>query len=56
MFRKLKQFFCHHDWTCAAIEGIEPTAEQLLGLEGFKDYAKMYCRKCEYESKLNERL
>lgn len=44
-----------HDWTCAAAEGIKPTPLQLkTGLEGFKDYAKEYCKRkrCGKLSKL----
>lgn len=36
-----------HDWTCLAEKGIQPTKKQLeTGIEGFKDYARMYCQKC----------
>jgi hypothetical protein len=41
-----------HDWTCAAKQGIQPTKEQIRlaaeenSLEGFYDYAKMYCSRC----------
>lgn len=36
-----------HDWTCAAAEGVQPTSEQLTsGVDGFYDYAKMYCKRC----------
>lgn len=54
-----KLFTCHllgfHDWTCAAIEGIAPTKEQLeSGVEGFFDYAKTYCKLCEKESELSK--
>lgn len=38
-----------HDWTCAAGEGIKPTKKQIDdGIEGFYDYAKMYCKKCNH--------
>lgn len=58
---------CHvmnyHEWTCKASEGIKPTEKQLAAgmtseqvLAGFKDYAKMYCKNCKKESKLNSRL
>jgi hypothetical protein len=46
-----------HQWTCKAMQGIEPTQEELdAGLEGFKQYSKMYCARCGKESKLNNRL
>ena len=36
-----------HDWTCAAGEGIKPTQKQLDdGIDGFYDYATMYCKRC----------
>ncbi|EKD89531.1 MAG: hypothetical protein ACD_33C00046G0012 [uncultured bacterium] len=41
----------HHQYTCAANEGIQPTKEQLEGgIKGFDDYAKMYCARpgCKY--------
>ena len=45
-----------HDWTCAAAEEIPPTPEQLRGdVEGFFDYAKMYCRLCGKISDLSLR-
>ena len=51
---------CHilqdHEWTCAASEGIPPTVKQLQGdIEGFYDYARMYCKHCKKESELNAR-
>jgi len=43
-----------HDWTCAAAEGIPATPEQLTnGIEGFYDYAKMYCKQCGKESQIS---
>lgn len=58
---------CHifgmHEWTCNASEGIKPNEQQLKegmsaeqAMAGFKDYAKMYCKNCKKESKLNDRL
>ncbi len=46
-----KIFKCYmlkwHDWTCAASEGLPPTEAQLRGgVEGFWDYATMYCKRC----------
>ena len=38
-----------HNWTCAAEQNIPATKEQLDGsIEGFADYAKMYCKDCGY--------
>lgn len=52
-----KQLKCwllgNHDWTCAAMEGIKATKEQLVDYEGFKAYATMYCKRCGKVSKLN---
>ena len=43
-----------HNWTCAVTEGEKPTPEQLNnGVEGFLDYATMYCRRCGTVSKLS---
>ena len=49
---------CHiwrsHDWTCAAAEGVQATPEQLAnGVDGFYDYAKMYCKRCGNESEIS---
>lgn len=60
MLKKIKIFFgCYimkmHNWTCNAEQGIPPTKEQSEGgMEGFWDYAKMYCKDCGKESDLNE--
>ena len=55
----IKQWWCGikgHDWTCAAKEGIAPTSKQLRnGIEGFENYAIMYCKKCKYISKFNRK-
>jgi hypothetical protein len=46
-----------HEWTCNAKEGIPATEKQIRGgIMGFADYAKMYCKYCRKESKLNRRL
>jgi len=56
MVSKIRQFFCSHDWTSAAQQGIEATPEQLSnGVEGFWDYATMYCSKCGKVSELSKR-
>lgn len=59
MKKAIKQFFCGlagHEWTCDAEEGIKPTQHQLdNGAVGFFDYAKMYCKRCKYVSKLSKR-
>ena len=42
-----------HDWTCDSAEGIPPTDSQLdAGVDGFKDYARMYCKRCYKESEV----
>ena len=44
----------NHKWTSAAEEGIEPTKEQLQnGLDGFLDYAAIYCKRCGTSHTLN---
>jgi len=46
-----------HKWTCNHEQGIKPTKEQLEnGIEGFYDYAKMYCKICGTESKLSKKI
>ena len=44
-----------HDWTCALEEGQDkPTQKQIDdGVEGFYDYAKMYCKRCGTISELS---
>jgi len=54
-------FFCKlmgsHAWTCAAQEGIPATDEQLnSGIKGFKDYARMYCKRCGQESEVSRKF
>lgn len=54
----IKQWLCGlvgHNWTCLAQQGIDPNPEQLKTVNGFYDYAKMYCARCDYESALNKR-
>jgi len=44
-----------HNWTSKAQEGIKPSLIQTnAGVEGFFDYAKMYCKDCGEESDLNK--
>lgn len=50
----------HHDWTTdfeqrgnKPKEGLK-TSEEII--QAFKDDCRMYCRDCEHESELNERL
>jgi len=46
-----------HKWTCHHEQGIKPTKEQLEnGIEGFYDYAKMYCKICGTESNLSKQM
>lgn len=48
-------FWKFHDWTCKAAEGIPPTPEQLAGgIDGFYDYATMYCKRCGRVSHLSK--
>lgn len=48
-------FIMGHEWTSANKEGKKPTPEQLAkGIEGFKEYSKMYCGRCGKESELND--
>lgn len=59
MKKLIKRFVCWfrgHDWTCAAQQGIPPTRQQMDKIDGYKDYAKMYCARCGKESKLNNLL
>lgn len=42
-----------HDWTSAAMQGKTPTD---LSITGFKEFARMYCKRCGYNSHLNARL
>jgi hypothetical protein len=54
--RWLACFMGNHDWTCAAAEGLKPTQAQLdAGIEGFYDYATMYCKRCGRVSDLSRR-
>ena len=55
--RIVKFFACRigHDWTCAAAEGVPATKEQIAnGVEGFYDYATMYCRRCGHVSEFSK--
>lgn len=45
-----------HDWTSAAQQGIPPTPEQLKSVDGFWDYATMYCKRCGRISNLSKRV
>jgi len=43
-----------HNWTSRAQEGEKPSLIQMnAGVDGFFDYAKMYCKDCGVESDLN---
>ncbi|MBA7658394.1 hypothetical protein ES703_66345 [subsurface metagenome] len=47
LWEKILCWIGDHEWTCAAEEGIKPTPLQLKqGVAGFKDYGKMYCKRC----------
>jgi hypothetical protein len=56
MIKKIICWLKGHQWTCHAMKGIKPTPEQLQSLEGFLDYARMYCSRCGAMSKLNKKL
>ena len=54
MFKKiigtLRCWTGDHEYTCNAEQDIPPTEKQVLnGLDGFKDYAIMYCNRCKKE-------
>lgn len=57
---KLKQWFCGffgHDWTSSAMQEKPPTKEQINnGVDGFYDYATMYCKRCGHVSKLSRNM
>ena len=57
MNKLIKWFFCFiggHDWTTDAREGKMPTDQQVYnGVKGFRDYAKMYCKRCGSISELS---
>jgi hypothetical protein len=53
----LKRIWCSlfgHKLTCAAEQGKDPTPEQVAkGVEGFFEYAEVYCKRCDYKYKLD---
>ncbi len=57
---KLKQMGCGligHSWSSAAMQGLKPTSAQInSGIDGFFDYATMYCKRCGYASKLSKNM
>ena len=54
MIKYLRCFFSH-EWTSSAQEGKQPTAKQLHnGVDGFWDYATMYCKRCGHVSELSK--
>lgn len=60
-WRYILCFMGAHDWTCKAMEGIPPDpipkGESIPDtMLRFKEYAKMYCKTCGKESKLNDRF
>lgn len=47
MIKWIWQKLCCHDWTSAAMQDKSPTKKQIDdGVDGFWDYATMYCSKC----------
>jgi len=61
MLTKIKIFvqcklFGLHDWTCAREQGIPATQDQISGgVQGFTNYAKLYCKDCGTISRLSQR-
>ena len=55
LFLKINCLLGFHEWTCNAEQNIKPTKEQLKSIEGFRDYAVMYCVYCKKISKLSRR-
>ena len=50
--RRLRCWFIGHNIYTMEEKGIAPTKEQLAnGVEGFFDYTKLLCKKCDYEYK-----
>jgi len=48
ILRRIQCFFVGHVYTCDAAKGITATEEQLkAGIDGFLDYANMYCDRCD---------
>ena len=45
-----------HDWTSDAAQGIPPKPEHLKSIEGFWNYATMYCKRCGHISNLSKRV
>lgn len=56
---KLKQWLCGwtgHRWTSSAMQDKTPTKEQINdGIEGFYDYATMYCERCGHVCDLSKK-
>ncbi|MCK5601804.1 hypothetical protein KAR91_08050 [Candidatus Pacearchaeota archaeon] len=56
LLRKILCSLSSHDWTSAVQQGIPPTQQQIdAGVDGYYDYATMYCRRCGYVSELSKR-
>ena len=54
----IMNLFClaGHKWTSLSEEGISPTKEQLEnGINGFYDYAAIFCKRCGKGHPLNTR-
>lgn len=55
LITKLKCCLLGHKWTANVEKKIPPTDKQLRsGIEGFWDYARMYCDRCGKQSRLNK--
>jgi len=55
MINKIKQFFCSHDWTCKASQGILPPKDGIKDIKSFYEYATMYCSNCGKVSDISKR-
>ena len=57
IWNKTQCFLGIHEWTCKAGQGTPPTKEQLeSGLEGFIEYAEMYCSHCGKVSDISNNI
>lgn len=55
MIKKIICYLFGHKWTSKATRGEKPDMTKGL-IESFKEQAHMYCERCGYSSKLNNRL
>lgn len=57
-FKKLLNCYIlkNHNWISKTTEGIKPDIKNDFSKEAFYKYARMYCKDCGNESKLNKRF